>query len=197
MTVALFILAGGKSTRMGTDKAFLPLKGRTLLAHALETAHALTNAVFLVGDPAKFAGFGSTIPDIFPDTGPLGGIHSALVADKAELNLILGVDMPLVTGYLLSYLIQQAQASPAMVTVPYIAGFFQPLCAVYRKEFATVAEHALRAGKYKIDPLFQTIEIRKISSAELQEKGFSERLFTNINTAEEYRTLSSSSPDVI
>jgi molybdopterin-guanine dinucleotide biosynthesis protein A len=196
-TVAAFILAGGKSTRMGADKAFLPMNGRTLLAHALETAHTLTNSVFIVGDPAKFAGFGPTIPDIFPDTGPLGGIHAALAADKAEFNLMLGVDMPLMSGSLLSYLVQQAQASSAMVTIPYIAGFLQPLCAVYRKDFAAVAEHALRAANYKIDPLFRTLEIRQIADSELQEKGFSERLFANVNTAEEYRTLFSSHPDVI
>jgi molybdopterin-guanine dinucleotide biosynthesis protein A len=195
ITVAAFILAGGKSTRMGTDKAFLPFKGRTLLSRALETAHAITDAVYIVGDTAKFTGLGQIISDTFLDSGPLGGIHAALAAHKVEFNLVLAVDLPLVSGDLLTYLLQQARESNAVVTVPRVNGLFQPLCAVYKRDFADPAEQALRAANYKIDPLFRSVETRIISDSELQQAGFSDHLFTNVNTAEEYRSLFTGNAD--
>ena len=96
--IAAFILAGGKSTRMGTDKAFVTLDGRTLLARVLEVAHSVTRDVRIVGDAAKYAVFAPVVEDVFRDCGPLGGIHAALRASQAELNLILAVDVPFVSS---------------------------------------------------------------------------------------------------
>jgi len=68
-----FILAGGKSSRMGVDKAFLEVGGRTLLARALELAETVAQQVRVVGDKTKFAPFGIVVDDIYPERGPLGG----------------------------------------------------------------------------------------------------------------------------
>ncbi len=106
--VTAFILAGGKSTRMGVDKAFVPLDGRTLLARALELARGLASDVRIVGDVAKFGKFGPVVEDIFQNRGPLGGIHAALRASATDLNLILAVDLPFVAAQFLSYMIEQA-----------------------------------------------------------------------------------------
>src|SRR5690348_1515752 len=95
--VAAFILAGGKSTRMGADKAFVPLDGRTLLARALDLARSVTPDVRIVGNPETFASFAPVVEDVFRDRGPLGGIHAALRASTKELNLILAVDVPFVS----------------------------------------------------------------------------------------------------
>jgi len=182
--VAAFILAGGKSTRMGTDKAFVLLDGRTLLARALELARSVTPDVRIVGDPAKFAEFAPVVQDVFRDCGPLGGIHAALRASQAELNLILAVDVPFVSPALLQYLIQRARnSSQATVTVAQAGGGWQPLCAVYRREFAGAAEQSLRAGRYKIDALFASTQTQVIE--ELEAAGFSPKMFRNLNTREE------------
>ena len=85
-----FILAGGKSTRMGTDKAFVDYDGRTLLLRALDLARSVATDVRIVGSKEKFAAFGPVVEDIFRDCGPLGGIHAALRASPTELNLMLG-----------------------------------------------------------------------------------------------------------
>src|SRR3954464_13510045 len=76
-----FILAGGKSSRMGEDKAFLRLGGKTLLELAQELVSGVCGSVFVVGDRARFGP--KAIQDIFPDSGPLGGIHAALTATKS------------------------------------------------------------------------------------------------------------------
>ena len=183
--VAAFILAGGKSTRMGADKAFVMLDGCTLLAKALELAHAVTADVRVVGEAAKFAAFAPVVEDVFRERGPLGGIHAALRASAAELNLVLAVDVPFVTGPLLRYLIARARRSGAVVTLPRAGVGWQPLCAVYRREFADVAEKALREGRYKIDALFDAAQTQGIDEAELGAAGFTPGMFRNLNTREE------------
>lgn len=184
--VAAFILAGGKSTRMGADKAFVTLDGRTLLAQALELARSVTPDVRIVGDLSKFATFDPVVEDVFPGCGPLGGIHAALRASQAELNLILAVDVPFVSLSLLQFLIRRARGAPsAIATVPRAAGGWQPLCAVYRRDFADLAEQALRQGRYKIDALFEASRTQDLAEDELQSAGFSPRVFRNLNTPEE------------
>src|SRR5579872_3451481 len=170
--VTAFILAGGKSTRMGTDKAFVTLDGRTLLAHALELARTVATDVRIVGDAAKLAGFASVVEDVFRDCGPLGGIHAALRASQTDLNLILAVDVPFVTPALLQYLIKRASDSKAIITVTRAAGNWQPLCAVYRHAFADAAEQSLGSGRYKIDALFKPALTQAIEQEELEAAGF-------------------------
>jgi len=186
-----FLLAGGKSSRMGptVDKAFLDFRGQTLLDRALGVMGAVCGRVTIVGDPAKFAKAGSVIADIFPGCGPLGGVHAALVHSLAELNLMLAVDMPFVSSELLAFLFDVAAAEDnaghAVVTIPRTSRGLQPLCAIYRREFSAVAEQALRAGKNKIDAAFSSVAVRVIGERELAAAGFSEQSFFNVNTPED------------
>lgn len=183
--VAAFILAGGNSTRMGADKAFVTLDGQTLLARALEVARAVTADVRIVGDGAKFAAFAPVVEDVFRGCGPLGGIHAALRASAAGLNLILAVDVPFVSSALLEFLIERARGCSAIVTVARSGRRFQPLCAVYRREFAEAAERALGEGRYKIDALFDVVTTLVVEEEELAAAGFSAGVFRNLNTRED------------
>ena len=181
-----FILAGGKSMRMGSDKAFVECEGRTLLARALDLARSVTPDVRIVGSPEKFAPFAPVIEDIFRDCGPLAGIHAALLSSPSELNLMLAVDTPFISWTFLQFMIGQARNAPeATVVVPSSGGRSQPLCAVYRRQFADAAEHALRAGHNKIDRLFAQVRTRIIEQPELEAAGFSSAIFRNLNTPEE------------
>jgi molybdenum cofactor guanylyltransferase len=186
--VTAFILAGGKSTRMGADKAFLQWGEETLLNRTLKLARAVAGEVQIVGDPNKFGRFGcAVVGDVYGERGPLGGIHAALTSSGSELNLMLAVDLPLMRPEFLSYLISQAREVGATVTVPDAAGGLQPLCAVYRKEFAAAAEESLQAGKNKIDPLFAKVRTRVIEEEELVRAGFSVEMFQNVNTPEDLK----------
>jgi molybdopterin-guanine dinucleotide biosynthesis protein A len=185
--VTAFILAGGKSSRMGADKASLQLGCQTLLARALALAATVAEAVLIVGEPEQFLPFGRVVQDVFPGRGPLGGIHAALRESQTELNLMLAVDLPFVESRFLEYLIASACQCAAVVTVPRAAGGWQPLCAVYRREFAAVAERALRKGKNRIDALFSQVETRGISEEELMRMGFSANMFRNLNTPVEWQ----------
>ena len=181
-----FILAGGKSSRMGTDKAFVEYGGRTLLARALDLARSAASDVRIVGSKEKFAAFAPVVEDVIRDCGPLGGIHAALRASPTELNVMLAVDVPFVSRAFFQYLVKQARGAPeAAVVVPREDEDWQPLCAIYRREFAAVAERALRAGRYKITRLFDEVRTRVIDRKELEDAGFSPAIFRNLNTPEE------------
>jgi len=190
-TVTAFVLAGGKSTRMGADKAFLVLAGVPLLSHALKLAASATSEVRIVGSAEKFATFGSVVEDAYRDRGPLGGIHAALLSAATDFNLMLAVDMPFLQPEFLRYLILQARESSTIVTVPRVNEGFQPLCAVYRREFGTVAEAGLQSGKNKIDSLFANLPTRIIEEDELRRAAFPAGMFRNLNTPEEWEQAKS------
>ena len=171
---------------MGSDKAFLELGGRTLLARTLDLAASIGSPVKIVGEPTKFAHFGSVVQDIYQEHGPLGGIQAALATTSTELNLILAVDLPFLRPEFLRYLISRARESSATVTVPRALGGLQPLCAVYRKGFLEPADRSLRAEKNKIDALFAEVETRAIDQNELRNAGFGEEMFRNVNTPDDW-----------
>src|SRR5215471_19228276 len=182
-----FVLAGGKSTRMVTDKALLELAGRPLIEHMLTLARSACPRVYVVGNPAKFSRLAPVINDLYAGQGPLAGIHAALTSSETNLNLILGVDLPFLEAAFLSYLISQSRTSGAIVTVPVADGFVQTLCAVYRREFAEFAGRALTAGQNKVDAIFPQTSVRRLSEEELANAGFGPRMFRNVNTKEDWQ----------
>jgi molybdenum cofactor guanylyltransferase len=182
-----FVLAGGRSSRMGSDKALLQFNGRILLLRTLDLLRALTPDVRIVGPAEKFAPYGRTVEDLYAGCGPLAGIHAALSASSTDLNLILAVDLPFLTEPLLRFLAQQACATDAIVVVPRIAGGYQPLCAVYRRAFEQLAKAALESKKNKIDALFASTSARIVDEAELRRVGFTPAMFENLNTPEDLR----------
>jgi molybdopterin-guanine dinucleotide biosynthesis protein A len=183
--VTAFVLAGGKSSRMGSDKAFLRLGEETLLSRALKIAGAVADKVRIVGDAKRFSAFGPVVEDVYRDCGPLGGIHAALTSSESKWNLMLAVDLPFIGPELLKYLLLRARESNATVTVPRAGGGLQPLCAVYQRGFAEVADHSLREEKNKIDRLFTKVESCVIDEDELGRAGFAAEMFRNLNTPEE------------
>jgi molybdenum cofactor guanylyltransferase len=192
--LAVFVLAGGKSSRMGKDKAFLNYQGRTLLSHALELARSLSPTTRIVGSREKFKDYGEVVEDIYPERGPLGGIHAALHSSAMDLNLVMAVDMPLLSHQFLQYLLYRARNSKAIAVVPRPQRRWQPLCAVYRRDFAALAENALLAGKNKIDPLFAMVDTLIIEEEDIRKAGFSSSLFRNLNTPEEFLELEQEAP---
>ncbi|MGA3209668.1 MAG: molybdenum cofactor guanylyltransferase [Terriglobales bacterium] len=184
--VTAFILAGGKSSRMGSDKAFLEFRGQKLLARALGLATAVVGQVRIVGPHTRFAEYAGVVEDVFLDRGPLGAIHAALCASSSELNLMLAVDLPFLQAEFLRFLIDRARASSALVTLPLGGGQLQPTCAVYRLGFRRLAEEALRAQRNRIDALFHAANTLVIDESEMNALSFPAAMFHNLNTPEEF-----------
>lgn len=186
-----YILTGGRSQRMGQDKALLHLpSGITLLEHAVATASAVVSDVHILGPRERYAQFawaGKIVEDIYPACGPLAGIHAALCDTSTEWNLIVAVDMPNVSVDLLRWLLSEAHKTGKQVTVTSCEKQIQPLCGIYRRNFVSVAEAALESGKNKVAASFVPSETRIISEEELRFAGFSPVLLANLNTPEEFR----------
>ncbi len=187
--VSAFILAGGRSSRMGSDKALLTFHNQTLLQHAVRIASEALGSTRIAGSKTLYGQFGDIVEDIFPGCGPLGGIHAALSSTNTDLNLILSVDMPLMTPRFLKWLAGLAGAAPEMIIVPNVAGGPQPLCAIYRRGMLRAVEQALKNGDYKIGRLFSQVPTRVITEEEIVAAGFSAIIFQNVNTPDEYDRL--------
>ncbi len=188
--VTAFVLAGGKSSRMGRDKAFIELAGQTLLERALDTAASLTKSVRIVGMNPQLARFAAErgiplVEDRFAERGPLAGIQAALRSSRTDLNFILAVDVPFVTSACAQFLIEAAAANQALATVPNAAGGIHPASAVYRRAFGGHALLALAAGRNKIGALLDQLPVVYVSEAELLRAGFAPDVFDNLNTPED------------
>jgi molybdopterin-guanine dinucleotide biosynthesis protein A len=181
-----FVLAGGKSSRMGTNKALLPLDGATLVERTRDLLAKVCEKVAILGAPELYGHLGDCYPDLYTDCGPLAGIHVALLNSQTNLNLVTAVDTPFLGEEFLEYLLQRAASCSAVVTVPEIAGYVQPLCAVYSRDFLPVAEAALKTGRFKIVPLFAEVRAQVLTGNELGRFALESGMFDNLNTPEDY-----------
>jgi molybdopterin-guanine dinucleotide biosynthesis protein A len=168
---------------MGREKAFLRLGRRVLIVHAIRLVRPLKGETFIVGAKEKFGAYGRTLQDIYPNCGPLGGIHAALMRSETELNLMIPVDMPFVRSEYLFKLAEVARSTNAMVTVTKTDRGLQPLCSIYRPGFKQLAEKALKAGDYKIDRLFG----EGTCIVDACRLGYDPAMFDNLNTPEDYQ----------
>lgn len=146
MNFSAVILAGGKSSRMGRDKAELTLAGETLLERQLKLVHAVgATEVFISGRVGTdYSRFGCPVlTDNFPQAGPLAGIESALHICRYPLLLVLAVDMPQMTAAVLARL---KEASDGQIgVIPKLVGHAEPLAACYPKVAATLAAKLLES----------------------------------------------------
>lgn len=184
-----FVLAGGQSSRMGSDKALLPWAGETLLGRALSIARDACGQVIICGSPSRYGEFADVLEDTEPGRGPLSGIRSALHATQTELNLILSVDLPLMQAEFLRWLLEQAHAGEQKITAPEALGTLQPLCAVYHRQARDIVDLALGEGDLKVTRLFHRIPTRIIGEHEIRAAGFDPCIFTNVNTPQDYESL--------
>lgn len=184
-----FVLTGGRSSRMGSDKALLSWAGETLLQRTLASARESCGQVVICGPRSLYEKFGKLIEDTEPGHGPLSGIQAALHATQSELNLMLSVDVPLMTAEFLSWLLQQARSGEQRITAPEAQGRLQPLCAVYRRDVAGIVDEAMANGDFKMTRLFGRTTTRIIAERELRAAGFDASIFTNVNTPEDYKSL--------
>jgi molybdopterin-guanine dinucleotide biosynthesis protein A len=182
-----FILAGGRSRRMGADKAGLKLGGRSFIERVAEALYAVALRVRVVGARDKTEMYPLTVvEDVYPEWGALGGLHGALAACRAPWAAVVACDLPFVTGELFLRLASLRQNFDAVIPVQ-IDGRAQPLCALYRREAcATLASELIAQGERRPRALLQQIKTRWVAPDELADLQGSSHFFANINTPEDY-----------
>jgi molybdenum cofactor guanylyltransferase len=176
---AAIILAGGRSSRMGTDKAMLPFGGRPLIEHVARQVRPMFAEVLLsVAAGADYGFLGHRmVTDRQPGQGPLMGIASALAASRHDLNLIVSCDMPEVPADVVGRLLRAAREADGAVAVG-PDGHPEPLLAVYRRSMLASAETALASGARRVVSMFDGCRVRHVPVP---------AGFRNLNTPAEYR----------
>ena len=184
-----FILTGGQSRRMGTDKSRLKLDGVSFVERIVRELAAVTTSQKIVGGSGSEFGL-ETAPDVYPNWGALGGVHGALASCSAPWALIVACDFPFVTSDLFARLAALRENFEAVAPIQR-DGIPQPLCALYQREpCLRLAEQFIKSGERKPVALLQSIQTRWVSFDELKDMDGANRFFENINTPQDYDRVS-------
>jgi len=192
MDIEAFILTGGQSRRMGTDKSRLLLDGESFVDRIARALAAPKLSVRVVGNNTTATpriGL-PIVPDVFPEWGALGGVHAALAACSADWALIVACDFPFVTSELFTRLASITTDFDAVAPIQ-SDGIPQPLCALYRVAPCVIrAEQIIKTGERKPVALLQSVHTRWVSFDELRDLAGADRFFDNINTPADYARVS-------
>lgn len=176
------ILAGGKSARMGTNKAFITVHGQRIIDRTADLFRALFRQVILVTNaPLEYAFLDLEIAaDLIKEASPLAGIYTGLFYSSSPHCFVAACDMPLLKRPVLEYMISLCQHHDLII--PVLEDGHHPLHAIYSKRSMKPMEELMRAGRYKISDLFSQLRLREVTADELRPLDGSLSSCFNINT---------------
>ena len=184
----LILLAGGESKRMGQPKHLLPTSRGTMIDHLHERLSPIFSETLLVGRelPHELPEL-RMVEDLLPTRSPLVGIYSGLAAAQTDLCFVLACDMPFVRSRLVEELL--SRAFDADVVVPIVHGYYEPLCAVYRKSAIPVIETALERNELKVTMIYEYLRLCVVPEEEIRVLDPDLSSFINLNTPHELPLL--------
>jgi len=182
MEVTGIILAGGKSSRMGTEKGLVHLCGKPLISFAISALSKVCNHIIISSSSEAYMTFGyQVVADEFPGIGPLGGIFSTLRQSRTEHNLVLSCDMPFVTHETLAFILQHSVGYE--ISVPWHRNCqYEPLCAFYHLSVLNRIDDFIQQKKYKLVDLINSSKVNKLIISD-KSVFFKEEVFFNVNSA--------------
>ncbi|GAX89959.1 molybdenum cofactor guanylyltransferase [Effusibacillus lacus] len=202
------LLAGGKSSRMGTNKALLPILGKPNIEHIRDQLRSLVPApdergasphfVVVTNEPESYRFLGETmVGDRHPGLGPLAGIQVGLQASPCDWNLVVACDMPMVTAEVGLFLMELAGADRSAneeptgfdAVVPVIGGQLHPLFAVYHKRCANPIEEMLLSSKLRMIYLLDSLRVKQVTEADFPNHINIGQVFFNMNNPEDYQQV--------
>ena len=188
--VSVAILAGGKSSRMGKNKALLTYEGKSFLERLIEEFSDFDEILASTRDEnqydlEKYGGKVKSITDENPDKGPLEGIRRALEKAKNDFVFVCAADMPFLTKAVPEYL-SEFFCSDYECYVPCLDGQTEPLCAFYKKSVLNVVENQMKSEDLKLSHLFESVSTKIIP---IEKSLLDKKNFVNVNTPKEYADL--------
>ncbi len=186
--MAIFILAGGESSRMGEyDKPHLQFyQNKTILGFIIDNLRQNFDLKIIAKDKKEFQEYDVEVLTDLKDAGPLGGIYTGLKSSSSEYNFFLGCDMPFVSPKLISWMFAEARARDKEGLVPKDGDFFEPLISIYRKSCFKPIEKVISENRWSIISFYEYIDLDFISKDRLKEVDSFENIFFNINTYDDY-----------
>lgn len=187
LAATLLVLAGGRSSRMGSPKALLPVGDQALVQWIIASLAPAFDEVLVSGP-------GSLLPpelrpvavaDLHPGAGPLAGLEAGLKRARHDTLVAVACDMPLVTESLARLLVRSCRGHDAAVPRP--AGRPEPACAAYRRSALPTIVQSVAEGRLAARQALISMDVRYLGEAELAAAGADRRTFWSINTPEDYR----------
>ena len=182
------ILVGGKSSRMGHDKAFLPIGGVPIFEKVLDILKKHLEKVILIGDrPERFTRYGLPVyPDLHTGSA-LGGLYTGLHVSETRHIFAAPCDLPFASDALFQYVISLREGYD--VVVPMTGDDPEPLFALYSKDCLNPMRELLEAGNFRIFDFYPRVRVRRVPESELRHLDGSGKAFRNVNTQEEYERV--------
>lgn len=184
------ILAGGTSRRMGQNKALLEVDGSPIIARMYRTLASLFHEVIIVTNTPHDYDFipCAKVPDIYPETGSIAGLHSALANSRTDLTFVTACDMPFLDPHIIRHICALLVDGYEAVT-PFSEGGQEPLHALYKSSCRDVFENAIKNGELKILDILPRLNSRLVTWEEIKAAAGSKESFLNVNTPEEYSMI--------
>lgn len=181
------ILAGGKSERMGFDKAFIEIGGRPILELITDRLNKIFDDIVIVtNSPANFSGLNvRTTEDIIKGAGPLGGIHAGLIFSKSIYSFLTACDMPIVSTSYIEHMMGIALRSMPDAVISEKGDWVEPFHALYNKSLIRRIEQSIKEGRHGIFDALKGRDIIRISEEKVREYSPDLELFTNLNNAKD------------
>lgn len=181
-----FILAGGKSSRMGTNKAMLEINNESMLKRMIGLIKPFCLYIAISGEGAGYVDFNvEIIPDFFTGYGPIAGLYSSLKHSPTEWNLMVSVDSPFLNKELIDLLLENA--GPFDCIIPQHSNGVEPLIGLYHKRALPAMEKQMELGDYKLSRLLSALNTNFVDCDYLVKKY--PRLFMNLNYPEDYQLI--------
>jgi len=192
-TRSIAILAGGRSSRFGSEKAFAPFLGRRVIDFVLKACFESGADIYIIANRYKYSQLGfPTFSDHYQGLGPLAGIHSALKNIQDERILIVGCDMPLLNPCLIEWMLRLKREE--QITIPEYEGKLQPLHAIYSRSLLPLIEKRLQQKKLSLYELLGESSYYKISQKHVVPYCPHGLCFASTNTKEELKRLEAAAP---
>lgn len=173
-----YILAGGKSSRMGRDKGLLIFNDEAMIQTIIDQVEPAVNKTIIVSNNPAYKKFGlEIIPDIIKEKGPAGGIHATLQHTDSDKIFVVSCDMPFISSKAIQYLLREA--SQAQITLPLHHGKPEPLFAVYSKECLPLWQQLIQQEMVKLQEMVSCFDLRTINIDD--NELFHDSFFLNIN----------------
>jgi len=185
------ILAGGKSSRFGSNKALYKLNQKPMLINIIEKLEPIFDKVYVIGnDEYKYEGLFKTeyLTDVILDKGPLGGLYTGLKTTDSDYNYLQACDMPFVSREYLEYMKDYITINKGYdAYIPKKDGYLEPFVGIYHKRIKKNILKLLNKDNLNFDYLFKEIKIKVINEEEIKEIVDTERIFFNINKKEDIK----------
>ncbi|MGE7761950.1 molybdenum cofactor guanylyltransferase [Peribacillus sp. NPDC097895] len=192
MEWTMLLLAGGKSSRMGVNKALLKIGGVVNISRVASELKKVSEKILVITNTFEDYRFLQLplISDLHKDQGPLGGLHAGMSSSKTELQFLTACDMPFVSAEAINEIISFYETGFDAV-IPEINGRIQPLFAVYHKRCLPVLTECLVKNELKMSRFLEKISVKIVKETDFmlyhENPEHFQHLFFNMNTLEDYQ----------